>query len=91
MWQRLYCAHGVVFQTDGWTPLHIASQDGHVECVRALLDRGAAINQAEVGCPTWMTKCCGGCVCAGMCGRLCSCQCGLWGALGWHAVECVGE
>ena len=64
MWQRLYCAHGVVFQTDGWTPLHIASQNGHVECVRALLDRGAAINQATVGCTIWMAEYCSGlCVC----------------------------
>ncbi len=37
-------------QTDRATPLYIASQKGHAECVRALLDRGAAINQAEVGC-----------------------------------------
>jgi ankyrin repeat protein len=40
----------VVWQTTGWTPLHIASEKGHVECVRALLDGGVAINQASVGC-----------------------------------------
>jgi hypothetical protein len=40
----------VVWQTDGFTPLGIASQEGHVECVRVLLDGGAAINQAMVGC-----------------------------------------
>ncbi len=50
MWQMLYCTHCVVLQTNGLTPLHIASHVGHVECVRALLDRGAAINQAMVGC-----------------------------------------
>ncbi len=41
---------GVVLQLDGATTLFGASQSGHVECVRALLDRGAAINQAMVGC-----------------------------------------
>jgi hypothetical protein len=41
---------GVVLQPDGATPLFLASQEGHVDCVRALLDRGAAINQAMVGC-----------------------------------------
>ncbi len=40
----------VVWQTDGPTPLYIASQEGHVECVRVLLDMGAAIHQAAVGC-----------------------------------------
>ncbi len=35
-------------QTDGATPLCIASQNGHVECVRALLAGGAAIDQARV-------------------------------------------
>ena len=43
-------------QTIGATPLLIASQEGHVECVRALLDGGAAINQATVGsscCKCW--------------------------------------
>jgi hypothetical protein len=46
----VYCVCHVVFQTDGATPLFIASQNGHVECVRALLSGGAAINQAMVGC-----------------------------------------
>ncbi len=36
-------------QTDGTTPLLIASQNGHVEAVRALVELGAAVNQAEVG------------------------------------------
>ncbi len=38
-----------VLQTTGATPLYIGSQNGHVECVRALLDGGAAINRAKVG------------------------------------------
>jgi ankyrin repeat protein len=37
-----------VWQTDGWTPLHAASQEGHVEVVRALVGAGAAVNQAAV-------------------------------------------
>jgi hypothetical protein len=78
-------------QTSGATPLFIASQSGHVECVRALLDRGAAINHAKVGCTIRMAKYCGGCVCKGMCGRHRACICSLWGAPGWNAVECVGE
>ncbi len=45
---RLVCR--AVLQTDGLTPLYIASGKGHVESVRALLDGGAAINQAMVGC-----------------------------------------
>jgi hypothetical protein len=36
-------------KTDGGTLLHIASQDGLVEAVRALVELGAAVNQAEVG------------------------------------------
>ncbi len=39
----------VVFQTDDWTPLQIASQNGHVDCVRALLGGGATIDKARVG------------------------------------------
>ena len=46
-------------QTIGATPLLIASQEGHVECVRALLDGGAAIDQAKVGCTSLMTRHCG--------------------------------
>ncbi len=91
MWWRLYCAHGVVLQTSGATPLYIACQEGHVECVRALLDGGAAINQATVGCTVRTPEYCGGCMCAGMCGRHRACIFSLRVALGWNAVECVGE
>ncbi len=35
-------------QSGGVTPLYVASQNGHVEAVRALLDAGAAVNQAKV-------------------------------------------
>ena len=35
-------------QSEGVTPLYVASQNGHVEAVRALLGAGAAVNQAKV-------------------------------------------
>ena len=35
-------------QTDGTTPLIAASANGHVGVVRALVDRGAVVNQADV-------------------------------------------
>jgi hypothetical protein len=38
----------IVLQIDGATPLFIASCKGHIECVRALLDGGAAIDQSSV-------------------------------------------
>ncbi len=53
----------MAWQTDGCTSLYIASHDGHVECVRVLLDRGAAINQAPVGFAGSMARHRGGCVC----------------------------
>ncbi len=47
-----------IWQTDGWTPLHAASREGHVEVVRTLVGAGAAINQTVVredwgGCWCW--------------------------------------
>ena len=29
---------------DGWTALMMASENGHMECVKVLLDRGADVN-----------------------------------------------
>jgi hypothetical protein len=59
-WHDVWLVCRAVLQTDGWTPLYIASGKGHVECVRALLDGGAAINQAKVGCASSMSRHCGG-------------------------------
>ncbi len=50
-------------QIDGVTPLLAASFSGHVECVRALLGWGAAINQAAVGCAGSIALLCGACGC----------------------------
>jgi hypothetical protein len=60
------CDCRVVWQTDGVTPLFIASFRGHVECVWALLGGGAAIDQVMVGSATWMAVYCRDCVCAWM-------------------------
>ncbi len=53
----------MAWQTNGATPLFTASYNGHVECVRALLDGGAAINQALVGSACSMARHRGDCVC----------------------------
>jgi hypothetical protein len=70
----------VVWQTDGLTPLHAASWQGHDEVVRALVGAGAAVNEAAV------REDLGGCWCSGVrgwldvgsqhaCAALCACVC----------------
>ncbi len=67
------CEFRVAWQTDGATPLCAASYQGHVECVRALLGGGAAINQANVGF-LLLCKLAPGFVCAGMCEIMRACM-----------------
>ena len=73
------CVCRVVLQTDGATPLLIASQSGHLECVRALLDGGAAINQAMVGCASLMGRHCGGYSRGDPWEPCRACMCSWWG------------
>jgi hypothetical protein len=42
-----------ISQTNGTTPLYLASADGRTECVRLLVERGAAVNLAEVCDRRW--------------------------------------
>ncbi len=60
--QDVWLVSRVVLQTGEFTPLYIATEEGHVKCVRALLDGGAAINQAKVCCARSMARHGGGCV-----------------------------
>jgi hypothetical protein len=82
----------VARQTDGATPLFVASQDGHVECILALLGGGASINQATVSSTSSMARHRGV-----SCGRRCvddcvhACVCICLGALGWHLIERLSE
>jgi hypothetical protein len=66
----------VVWQTDGWTPLCIASDHGQVEVMRALVEAGAAVNQADVredwGVDVGVRVCVGSwCLDRNMCVQLC--------------------
>ena len=54
LWCVFVC---VVWQTYGWAPLYVASEEGHVQVVRALVEAGAPLNQADVG------DHCGDCCC----------------------------
>ncbi len=47
-WVSVVWFVGCVLQKDGRTPLFDASLSGRAEAVRALLDAGAAVNQASV-------------------------------------------
>jgi ankyrin repeat protein len=42
----------VLVQNDGRTALHCASMNGHEECVRLLLDRGACLDVVDVS--SWL-------------------------------------
>jgi uncharacterized protein len=44
--------------SDGYTPLMLASMKGHVEVVRCLLDKGAAMNEGEGDGQTALYKAC---------------------------------
>jgi hypothetical protein len=79
-----------VLQTDRTTPLHSASQNGHLECVWALLGGGAAVNQATVGSTSSMARHCGVLCVRGYLGACVhACLCSWLGALGWYALECL--
>ncbi len=86
------CECRVVLQTNGATPLYIASRKGHVECVRALLGEGVAINQAKVGSTSSMAQHRRGlCVWGSVGACVHACVCSWSGARGWRALEGLGE
>ncbi len=84
------CVCRVVLQTDGATPLFMASQNGHVECVRALLGGGAATNQAEVSCARSMAQQCRGLFLRGSV-RASTRGCAAGGVLALRAAEGLGK
>ncbi len=86
-----WCECRAAWQTNGATPLYFASGKGHVECVRALLGGGAAINQAAVGSTRSMARHRQGLFVGrvGACVHACVCSC--FGALGWHTFLGLGE
>ncbi len=78
----------MAWQTNGNTPLRVASFKGHVECVRALLGGGAAINQADVSCASSMARHRGGLCVRGRVGDCVhACMCIWSGARGWPVFE----
>ncbi len=86
----------VAWQIEGSTPLCVASNNGHVECVQALLDRGAAINQANVGSTSSMARHRGGlCVwgrvgdCVHACMRLQLVGCAVVARVGGYGLEVI--
>ena len=82
----LRCEWRVAWQTDGSTPLFIASENGFVKCVQALLDGGAAINQATVGCASSMARHREGCVC-GFTWELACMHAYAAGSVRWYGVR----
>ncbi len=47
-WHVMGDGCGIAVQASGATPVYLASQNGHLEAVRALIGAGAALNQAAV-------------------------------------------
>jgi hypothetical protein len=47
-WHVMGGGCGIAAQASGATPVYVASLNGHVEVLRALLVAGAAVNQAAV-------------------------------------------
>ncbi len=41
------CLHGYLCVQGGWTALYAAAREGHLECLKELLDRGAAVDHAD--------------------------------------------
>ena len=70
--------------------MYAASLNGHVECVQALLDRGAAVNDADVCYCRPMARHCGVCVRDAPQEPVCLHDKLAW-SLGCHVVEAFGR
>jgi len=85
----MWCVRvSVVRQTDGATPLYVASLEGHVEVVRALAGAGAVVGQATVRAH-WLARVCVGnsCLCRSKRVQLCVHE---WCLRGEHGVGRCG-
>jgi hypothetical protein len=72
-----------VSMQEGWVPLHLAATNRHLECLRELLHRGAAVDHAANPVSTEPRLLCFFCCGHGCCMLLC-----VYAA--WHASPAVG-